>query len=110
MGQIEGALICYQKSAILMERHLLSATNKAYARTWIGELLAARGDAELAQAFLSSALRLWEKAAPPKTMAVVHALRELQRRFPEVVRANDRDAEKICLDWILGKAVYVKDT
>jgi tetratricopeptide (TPR) repeat protein len=88
MGQLEAALVCYQKSALLIERsqETVNVTNKAYARTWIGELLAGREELTLASAFLRDAFRLWEQAAPPKALAVSRQIVEIEARAGNVFR------------------------
>ena len=45
MGQTKGALTCYQKSALLLEKSAGrdQVLNQGYVRWWIGELLLARG-------------------------------------------------------------------
>jgi tetratricopeptide (TPR) repeat protein len=105
MGQVEPALVCYQKSAIILERSPVTenVSNRAYARMWIGELLAARQELQLAFAFLQSALRVWEQVAPPKATAVRSLMNELEARDGRSLHVQDRDVEHICLDWILGR-------
>ena len=105
VGQIEAALVCYQKSALLLERgrENENVTNRAYARTWIGELLAGRGELVSAYAFLQSAARLWQQVAPPKTLAVSGLMKEIEVRAGRSLRVKESEAEKMCLDWILGR-------
>src|SRR5450432_918836 len=54
MGQVEPALVCYQKSALILERRSASGNvlNKGYVRMWIGELLYGRGELTLAFAVI----------------------------------------------------------
>ena len=103
MGQTESALVCYQKSALLLERSSAeeNVLNRGYARAWIGELLAGRGELTLAYAFLRSALLLWEGAAPPKTVQVLLMIEEIVVRGgrPDV---KDSEIENLCVGWILG--------
>jgi tetratricopeptide (TPR) repeat protein len=108
MGQIDSALVCYQKSALIMERdpvgeHVL---NQAYIRTWIGELLIGRGEYGVASMFLKAALRRWEHVAPPKSESVSAMLRQIDNRSGTAL-ATYEQAEKICLDWILGRDIDV---
>jgi len=105
MGQIEAALVCYQKSALLLERSPESdnVTHRAYSRTWIGELLAGREELRSAYAFLQSAVRLWQQVGPPKTLAVSGLMKDIELRAGSPLRIKDREAEKSCLDWILGR-------
>jgi tetratricopeptide (TPR) repeat protein len=105
MEQDDSALICYQKSALLIERAVRGETllNKAYARTWIGEVLMGRDRLDLAYAFLRSAQRLWDQVAPPKAPAVNLLVKEAERRAGRAFRMRVPEIEKTCLDWILGQ-------
>ena len=104
MGQIDSALVCYQKSALLIERsqETVNITNKGYARAWIGELLAGREELTLAYAFLRSAFRLWEQVAPPKALAVSRQIMEIEARAGNRFDIKDSEIDKVCLEWILG--------
>jgi tetratricopeptide (TPR) repeat protein len=104
MGQIDSALVCYQKSALLIERSqaTVNVTNKAYSRTWIGELLAGRGELTLAYAFLRNAFRLWEQVAPPKALTVSRQIMDIEARAGSPFQIKDREIDKVCLEWILG--------
>ena len=104
MGQIDSALVCYQKSALIIERNTLGehVTNQAYIRTWIGELLFGLGEYRVASMFLKGAVRRWEHVAPPKAEGVASLLRQIDSRSG-VTRATYEQAERICLDWILGR-------
>ena len=103
MGQTESALVCYQKSALLLERSSAqeNVLNRGYGRAWIGELLAGRGELRVAYAFLRSALLLWEGAAPPKTVQVLRMIEGIVVRGgrPQI---KDREIENVCIRWILG--------
>jgi tetratricopeptide (TPR) repeat protein len=105
MGQIESALVCYQKSALLLARdpQTQNVTNTAYSRTWIGELLAGREELKPAYAFLQSASRLWQQVAPPKNLAVLGLMKDIETRAGRSFRVKDSEAEKICVDWIIGR-------
>lgn len=104
MGQIESALICYQKSALLLERtpgseYLL---NQGYIRLWISELLLAREEARLAYIFARAALLKWERVYPLRTQEIRRLARQAKSKLPGEIFPNDSEVEKICLDWILG--------
>jgi tetratricopeptide (TPR) repeat protein len=105
MGQIEAALVCYQKSALLLERgpEKENVMHRAYCRTWIGELLAGRDELKAAHTFLQSAVRLWQQVAPLKTLEVSGLMKDIEIRAGRQLRLSDGDAEKICMDWILGR-------
>ena len=110
MGQIDSALICYQKSALLLEKHAGKEffVNEGFIRAWIGELLVAREQFRLAQVFFRSAHLKWEDASPPRAANVAQLLKNLQSRTGNDVEIDDTEAEKICLNWILGRTVDAK--
>jgi tetratricopeptide (TPR) repeat protein len=107
MGQIDAALVCYQKSALLIERdpireHLL---NQGYIRAWIGELLAARELYRLGYVFFRAAYLKWEQIAPPKALKVLQLSREIEARIGDAALPDNREVENICVDWILGRSL-----
>lgn len=101
MGQISQAMVCYKKSALVIEEEVVSASlaNKGYIRQWVGELAYSRGDLPLASACFSSSAVCWELIAPPKAEA-------LERRFHGSVEYEGlvpvaRDsAERQFLAWV----------
>lgn len=109
MGQIESALVCYQKSALLIERNPAteSVMNQGYIRTWIGELLMGREEFRLAYVFLRAANRRWQQVAPPKEASVAALLKQIEARVGGPLHIKDEEAEKLCRDWILGRDVDI---
>lgn len=107
MGQIESALACFQKSALLIERNPAREhfINQAYIRTWIGELLAGREEFKLAYVFLHAAGVRWRQAAPPKAKATSHLMAQLETRLGYTMKIKDDEADRICLSWVLGQTV-----
>jgi tetratricopeptide (TPR) repeat protein len=108
MGQTKGALTCYQKSALLLEKSAgrTEILNQGYVRWWIGELLLARDQKKLASSFIEAARRRWEGMAP----ALSRQLAELQQRLSDTLIAtaqSDQELEAICRGWILGE--YLDD-
>lgn len=72
MGQIDPALICYRKSAYIIEgsgvhRH---GENQAYIRQWIGELFFEKGQKNLGLNFLVAAAQKWAEISPPTSRFV----------------------------------------
>lgn len=62
MGQIDSALVCYQKSALLLEKYEVEGILKqGFIRRWIGELLIAKGQYTLGAYFLEAARLRWKK-------------------------------------------------
>jgi tetratricopeptide (TPR) repeat protein len=105
MGQIEEALACYQKSALLLEkaRHE-HVVNQGYIRAWVAELLVAREQTKLAYAFYRAAYLKWRQTSPPRASRVEQNVRLLKSRIGDSHKL-DEAAETICRDWILGKHV-----
>jgi len=101
MGQIDPALICYRKSARLIEhQHKYSdIENQAYIRQWIGELLLAKEERAAALSFLVAAMHKWVIVSPPEAERVRRYIDEkalggdLPLHHPEV-------AEAFVLRWI----------
>jgi tetratricopeptide (TPR) repeat protein len=110
MGQIESALICYQKSALLIERRPRGAYlhNQGYIRTWVGELLTAREQYRLAGAFFRAAYLKWSQVSPPKAASVLAQVDQMRSRVLAGSWVSDEEVEKVFLDWILGRNVDSK--
>jgi tetratricopeptide (TPR) repeat protein len=104
MGQADGALACYQKSALLLEksRHVL---NQGFVRQWIGEVLASRQQFNLAKVFYRAAYLKWRNAAPLRAQHVLDLSKELEIRAPRPLRTDDAELEMTCRDWIFGRAL-----
>lgn len=77
MRQIDNALVCYRKSALIIEEEPAAASiaNKGYIRQWVGELMYSKSDMRLASACFSAAHAFWELVAPPKAELMVKRLR-----------------------------------
>jgi hypothetical protein len=103
MGEIEPALICYQKSVLILERVVgaESVLNQGFARAWIGEVLAARGQSKLALVFLRAAYLKWEQIAPPKAKKVAALARQIEEKSGNF-NVDDQDVERIVRNWIMG--------
>jgi tetratricopeptide (TPR) repeat protein len=105
MGQVDSALICYQKSALLIEKdpkheHIV---NQGYVRRWIGELLLAQKQNRLAAIFLEAARLKWEKVSPPMEQTVRQLQAHLGMDLPSVRGMSEYTIERTCLDWISGR-------
>lgn len=108
MGQTKGALTCYQKSALLLEKgsSRLEVLNRGYVRWWIGELLLARGQKRLASVFIEAGRRRWEGLAP----ALSRHLADLQEKLGDSLiptHQTDQELDEVCSNWILGE--YLDD-
>ena len=106
MGQIDSALACYQKSALLIEKdpeheHVI---NQGYIRRWIGEVLIARNQYKLAAAFLEAARLKWEQVSPPKAAQVAMLQRQIENQVPRSTETSaSDDVERLFQDWISGR-------
>ncbi len=109
MGQIESALVCYQKSALVLEngREVEYVMNQGFIRAWIGELLITRNEFELGAVFLRAACLKWEDVSPPRAELATHLLDQVKLRMDRPFSVSDSDAEKICLDWIVGSPIAI---
>lgn len=107
MGQVEAALICYQKSALLIEKDPAreNVLNQGYARQWIGELLVAREQFRLAGVFFRAAYLKWEHVSPPRAAKARLLAQEIESRASRALPVERRNVERICLDWIMGRSV-----
>ncbi len=105
MGQIDSALVCYQKSALLIEKDFRfeRVLNQGYIRRWVGELLLARKEFKLAGIFLEAARLKWEQASPPKAAHVAALQRQLAAQLSDHSGLSKEDVERVCLDWISGR-------
>ncbi|MGR3606131.1 NB-ARC domain-containing protein [Sulfitobacter sp.] len=72
MGRETEALQCFRKSMRLLERDVSShsRSNRSYARTWVGEAFAAKGQSEFAEAFFMDAIRILGSAAPVRVRRI----------------------------------------
>jgi tetratricopeptide (TPR) repeat protein len=105
MGQIDSALVCYQKSALLIEKdsrreHVL---NQGYIRAWIGELLFGRAQYRIAEVFYRAAYSKWERIFPERASKLLVIIQEIRKRNSQFPRIPDVELEKYCRDWILGR-------
>jgi tetratricopeptide (TPR) repeat protein len=102
MGQIEPAISCLRKSAILAHRVSTGHRNEnqAYAREWLAELFQAKGEHAAAMAFYVAARAKWEIVSPPRSARVTRAINALAATSPDLKRPTPVKAENIVLEWI----------
>ena len=87
MGRLDEALICYVKSAQLLEEsqnHEDLFLNKGYIRSWIAELLARQEEFYLAAASYRAAMYIWDDSSPPRAAQAKDKLETLVTRHPEL--------------------------
>ncbi|MCY4389211.1 MAG: SIR2 family protein [Desulfurellaceae bacterium] len=97
MNRLEEALICYVKSAQLLEEslnqeHLL--INKGYIRCWIAELLAQAEEFDLAAALYRAAMYMWDDSSPPRSAQAKDKLETLVTEYPELRPYLDEEGER----------------
>jgi len=99
MGQIDPALVCYRKSARLIEDEHEDSDieNQAYIRQWIAELLWDKDENASALFFYRAAWAKWILVSPPKAIKIERALDE---RMPDNVVPSASQAESFALRWI----------
>ena len=107
MGQIDAASICYQKSALLLEKSK-HVVNQGFVRQWIAEVLAGRQQFNLAKVFFRAAYLKWRHSSPPRAQIALDLARELEIRAPNSSTAEDSELEMICRDWIFGRSLDVE--
>jgi hypothetical protein len=101
MHQIDPALICYRKSALLLqEDRNPHVENQGFVRSWIGELLLAKGDFCSAKAFLQAAKSKWRLVAPRRAVSIDEKLKEIESQTLDCVPLNVSNSERYVLAWI----------
>jgi len=108
LGDTDGALRCYRRSAEILEkqRTFVSLLNRGHARFWIGQALEGRGDVDLALAFYRAAVAQWRGVRTPRAAYAFEAFNRLLRQTGQVQSDNVLEAERaetICRQWILNK-------
>ena len=86
MRRLDEALICYVKSAQLLEGSQNSEElflNKGYIRSWIAELLAQQEEFDLAAASYRAAMYIWDDSSPPRAAQAKDKLETLVTEHPE---------------------------
>ena len=109
MGQVDSALVCYQKSALLLEKARLEHTiNQGFIRAWVAELLVARQQITLAYVFYRAAYLKWRQASPPRAAQVKQVAQQFKDRISESADTDDSSVEGMWIDWTLGENVDAK--
>ena len=102
-SRLDEALICYVKSAQLLEEspndeHLL--LNKGYIRSWIAELLVRQEEFDLAAASYRAAMCMWGDSSPPRTAQARGKLETLVTEHPELRSYLAETAENVYRRWL----------
>ncbi len=85
-SRLDEALVCYVKSAQLLEegRTRMDRLNKGYIRYWIAELLVQQEEFELAAASYRAAVCIWDDSSPPRAGQAKEKLEALVTAHPEL--------------------------
>ena len=105
MGQIDGALACYQKSALLIEkeRQREFLLNQGYIRLWVGEVLISYRQFARGLSFLEASRRKWDLVSPPNARRVADLQEQLRDHYTPELRNPANRVEKLFQDWIVGR-------
>ncbi|APG08477.1 hypothetical protein BKD09_09060 [Bradyrhizobium japonicum] len=107
MGKIDEALVCYRKSALILEMAPRGhVENKGFIRTWIGELLVAKGNFCDAKLFFEAAERIWNLVTPPRAKAVRQQLEDIETMTRDCTSMSVTDAERYVVAWINDRIRY----
>jgi hypothetical protein len=104
-SDLDRAVICYKRSAVLLEKEEGAKTiiNQGYARAWIAEVLVARREFDLAYYFMRTAASRWKKVAPPRALDIERKIVELREKlqpFEAFAGMSDDEIERRCRRWL----------
>ena len=104
-GCLDEALVCYVKSAQLLEesRDHSDRINKGYIRFWIAELLVQHDEFELAAASCRASICIWMDSSPPRATQAKDMLETLVTKHPELhtyIEKSDFEVEGIYTRWL----------
>jgi tetratricopeptide (TPR) repeat protein len=101
-GDIDKALLAYQKSAVKLDGGNSSVIDQGYIRFWVGQAMAKKGRREDAILFLKAAIDKWERIAPSLMIEPQAEIAELTQTFPDLlscVSAPQWKCENRFLQW-----------
>lgn len=102
--QLDGALTCYKKSARILERTNDSNTlmNIGWAALWIGQVLEAKGNFEMAYVAFRRAASKWKLVSPIRATEAIEGGERVREKLPSrvVVPAGDWECDRAYLDWL----------
>lgn len=84
--QFDEALVCYKKSARLLEegRDESERLNKGYIRYWIGEAMVLKNEFQLAAAAFCAAMSIWHTSSPIREVQAVEKFENLISEHPDL--------------------------
>jgi uncharacterized protein HemY len=104
MGQIDPALVCYKKSAMLLQsRRSQHAENQGFIRSWIGQLLLAKGEYCPAKTFLEAAIQKWTLVCPRRAESLLETLGQMESHTQDCQELTPENAERYAVAWIYGR-------
>ena len=106
MGQVDSALVCYQKSALLLESaQSPHVVNEGFIRAWVAELLLTRQQVALAYMFYRAAYLKWQSTAPPRAMQIKQIMQQFKGKVKGDGVVDDILIERAWIDWTRGENV-----
>jgi len=102
-GEIEKALACIVRSALMLERDARSVSikNRGYAALWVGELLEEADQIREASLFYRRSLDVWGRRAPILARTPAEALERLKDAAQWAINLTEQEAERRCHSWLL---------
>lgn len=105
MERFEEALVCYTRSAQLLEagRDHLDRVNRGYIRHWLAEVFVKQGELDLGAAAYRAAACAWKDCSPPRAAEAEAALEALVAEHAELqgyVDQADWRAEGAFAEWL----------
>lgn len=88
-GEVGKALICYRKSAKLLEQSRDQMLNRGYIRQWVGQALNRLGHVEDGAIFLRAAHAIWNGFVPERALAAEDELNSLLDESEKLERVRD---------------------
>ena len=100
--RLDEALVCYVKSARLLEGEAQpsSRLNKGYIRLWFGELFEAREDRELSATMYRAAAHMWASTSPPRADGALAKLNALVHAHNDLMGYIDESEWKVEADYV----------
>jgi tetratricopeptide (TPR) repeat protein len=106
-GDIQSAIICYRKSAQLLERSVDEILNRGYIRQWVGQALQKLGYFEESLVFLRAAYEIWNGFIPQRAATMESEVQALLEANPKLTRVMEMPAwrlENRFQQWVNGES------
>lgn len=104
-AQLDEALVCYVKSAQILEeeRDESERLNKGYIRYWIGEAMVLNGEYQIAAAVFRAAMLIWHTTSPVREDQAKRKLECIVSKYPELshyLNEEDWKVESVYKNWL----------